>query len=68
MRFDENTVELSKGPLTYHIGGEGPAVIYLHAASGFRKSEAFLALSENYRLYAPVEPGYDGTPVLDGVA
>ena len=68
MSFQENTVELSSGPLAYHVAGDGPPVIHMHAASGFRATAALAALAQSFRIYAPVTPGFDGTATHDGVA
>ena len=67
MSFQEHSVELSSGPLTYHVAGEGPSVIHMHAASGFRETAALAALARSFRIFAPVAPGFDGTPTHDGV-
>ena len=68
MAFQEHTVELSSGPLAYHTAGDGPPVIHMHAASGFRETAALTALARSFRVYAPVTPGFDGTGTHDGVA
>ena len=68
MSFQENTVALSSGPLAYHVAGDGPPVIHMHAASGFRATAALEALAQSFRIYAPVTPGFDGTATHDGVA
>ena len=68
MSFQENTVALSSGELAYHVAGDGPPVIHMHAASGFRATAALEALARSFRIYAPVTPGFDGTATHDGVA
>ena len=68
MSLQEETVALSSGPLAYHVGGDGPPVIHMHAASGFRATAALEALARSFRIYAPVAPGFDGTPTHDDVA
>ena len=68
MSFEENSVALTSGPLTYHVAGDGPPVIHMHAASGFRATAALEALARSFRIYAPVTPGFDGTATHDGVA
>ncbi len=68
MPFEEHSVALSSGPLTYHVAGDGPPVIHMHAASGFRETDALRALARSFRIYAPVTPGFDGTATHDGVA
>ena len=68
MTFEEHCVDLSGGPMAYHVAGEGPPVIHMHAASGFRATAALEALAQSFRIYAPVTPGFDGTATHDGVA
>lgn len=67
MRFETSTVDLSSGAITYHTAGEGRPVLYLHAAGGFRLTRPLEQLAEGFRVYAPVTPGFDGTPAHDGV-
>jgi pimeloyl-ACP methyl ester carboxylesterase len=66
--FQENTIELATGTLTYHVAGAGAPVIHMHAASGFRETAPLAGLAEKFRVYAPVVPGFDGTKVHDDVA
>lgn len=68
MRFQEHSLELSGGRLSYHAAGEGPPVIHMHGASGFRETDALAALAESFKVYAPVAPGFDGTPIHHDVA
>ncbi len=68
MTFEEHSVDLSSGPLAYHVAGDGPPVIHMHAASGFRATAALKALARSFRIFAPVTPGFDGTATHDGVA
>lgn len=68
MPFREHCVDLSGGPLVYHVAGDGPPVIYMHAASGFRETPALAALAQSFRIYAPVAPGFDDGPIHDDVA
>lgn len=68
MSFQQNTIEISSGTLTYHVAGDGRPVIHMHAASGVRETEPLVALARNFRVYAPVVPGFDGTPAHDDVA
>lgn len=67
MTFQEQSVELAGGTVSYHVAGEGRPVLYLHPAGGFRASAPLESLAENFRVYAPVTPGFDGTPFIDGV-
>lgn len=68
MLYRKHTIELSSGPLDYHAAGDGPPVIHMHSASGFRETAALQALARSFRILAPVVPGFDGTPTHDGVA
>jgi len=67
MEFTEKTAKLSTGPLTYRVGGQGPALVYLHSAGGPRLSDPMQELAKSYKIYAPTFPGFDGTPTHDGV-
>jgi pimeloyl-ACP methyl ester carboxylesterase len=68
MEFAEHTVSLPAGTVIYHVAGEGDPVICLHGGGGFRPTRSLAAVAEKFRVYAPVTPGFDSTPVLDGVA
>ncbi|NQU69310.1 MAG: alpha/beta hydrolase [Rhodospirillales bacterium] len=68
MEFTEHAASLSSGDVTYHAAGEGDPVLYLHGGGGFRPTAALTALAEKFRVYAPVAPGFDGTPTHDGIA
>ncbi|WP_105439800.1 alpha/beta fold hydrolase [Neorhizobium sp. T25_13] len=61
MSFVLKTIELSRGRLTYHVGGTGQPVVYLHAAGGVMLTEPLKALTGNHTVYAPICPGFDGT-------
>jgi pimeloyl-ACP methyl ester carboxylesterase len=54
--------------VTYHVAGDGDPVLCLHGGGGFRPTAALAALAKNFRVYAPVIPGFDDTPALDGIA
>jgi pimeloyl-ACP methyl ester carboxylesterase len=47
--------------LSYFVGGSGPDLLSLHPASGFRASEPLERLASNFRVWAPIVPGFDGT-------
>lgn len=68
MEFAEHDVSLSAGTVTYHVAGDGDPVLCLHGGGGFRSTAGLAALAERFRIYAPVTPGFDGTPTLEGVA
>jgi len=68
MKLEQHTVALSSGTVTYHMAGEGKPVLYLHGGGGFRFTGTLRALAKVFRVYAPVTPGFDGTPILHDVA
>lgn len=59
---------LEAGSVRCFMAGQGPAMLYLHPAAGFRPSPAVERLCRSFRVIAPVTPGFDGTPLLPGVA
>lgn len=59
---------LSAGTVQYHTAGNGPPLLYLHAAAGFRLSRPIERLCARFRVVAPVVPGFDGTELLPGIA
>ena len=69
--FERHVATLSKGPLTYYRAGQGTGVgadiLYFHAAAGLHIGSLPRRLAENFRVWIPVAPGYEGTPILDGV-
>ncbi len=65
--FQKLTADLSSGPVTYHVAGEGPPVLYLHSAGGIRFTYALDELSRDHRIHMMVAPGFDGTPTHEGV-
>lgn len=65
--FEKCTVSLSSGPVTYHVAGNGPPVLYFHSAGGIRYTYALDELAKDFRIYMFVAPGFDGTPPHDGV-
>ncbi|MDH3235210.1 MAG: alpha/beta hydrolase [Alphaproteobacteria bacterium] len=67
MEFQTKSVDLSRGAVQYHTAGEGPALLYLHPAAGFRPSGPIEQLASHFRLIAPIVPGFDGTDRLPGV-
>ena len=66
--FQRLTADLSSGPVTYHVAGEGPPVLYLHSAGGVRFTYALDELSRDHRIHAMVAPGFDGTPAHEELA
>jgi len=65
--FKKRSIKLSSGPVTYHVAGEGPPVLYFHSAGGIRYTYALDALSKDYQIYMMVAPGFDETPAHDRV-
>ena len=50
------------------IGGKGPRLLYLHGAGGAGQwTEAHQRLAGSFTVYAPVHPGFGGTPLPDWV-
>ncbi len=67
MDFATKTAATSAGEITYHSAGDGPPLLYLHPAAGFRLSGPIERLTNAFRVIAPVVPGFDGTPMLDDI-
>ena len=67
MTYDKKTAELASGSIDYFVAGDGPPVLYLHSAGGVRMTAALDALAGDFRVHVPIQPGFDGTPTLDGV-
>ena len=65
--FTTTQLKLKSGTLPCHVAGQGRPVLCLHSAGGVRLSPAFERLSETFRLYVPVMPGFDGTAPIEGV-
>lgn len=68
MLFARQTAKLPSGDLPYWVAGDGPPVLYLHAAGGARQSAGLELLSRDHRVYMPIIPGFDDTPLLDDIA
>jgi len=67
MAFAMKDVTLRGIPVRYHVSGEGPPVLYCHSGGGFIASQALDRLAGSFRIYAPVVPGFDGTPMADAL-
>lgn len=67
MEFSARTVGLSVGEVNYRTAGDGPPLLYLHPAAGFRVTGPIERLATAFRVIAPVAPGFDGTPTIDGL-
>jgi pimeloyl-ACP methyl ester carboxylesterase len=66
--FIETGLQLSTGAVPVWSGGTGRPVLYLHSAAGLHLGRALTAMAESFRIVAPVFPGFDGTPLHEGVA
>ena len=63
--FEKKSMKLPSGPITYHIAGDGPPILYLHSAGGIRFTHALDALSEKFRICMMVSPGYSYSKAPD---
>jgi pimeloyl-ACP methyl ester carboxylesterase len=53
------TVQTRHVPVRYFEGGNGPDLVFLHAAGGITADDPFLAaLAKTHHVYAPLVPGY----------
>ena len=64
MAFENRTARIPSGELPYRVAGDGPPVLYLHSAGGPRATAGLELLARERRLYLPVIPGFDDTPLL----
>jgi pimeloyl-ACP methyl ester carboxylesterase len=65
--FARDIAHLTKGPLTFYAAGEGPDVLCLHPAAGLEIRSVAHRLARSHRVWLPIVPGYDKTPLLPGV-
>ncbi len=68
MDFQLAEAQLSTGPLSYRVAGEGRPLVHFHSSGGSRISAPVQSLAQNHRIYLPIVPGFDGTPLPDGEA
>ena len=68
LSFQPGRANLPAGSVDYACAGEGPPLFYLHPAAGFRVTPPVERLARRFRVIAPVVPGFDGTPLLNGIA
>ena len=64
------TQTVQVGPITtkYLKKGEGHPLLYLHGAFGYKGWSEFLdKLSENFMVYAPTHPGFEGDSGIDHI-
>ncbi len=53
------TVQTRDVPVRYFMGGQGPALVFLHGAGGVTADDPLLAeLAKTHTVYAPLVPGY----------
>src|SRR5262245_47146431 len=64
----EQRIHLKSGEVTYFRAGSGRPLLYLHPAGGVRRSKVLEGLAKAFSLYVPVIPGFEGTPLHDGIA
>ncbi len=65
--FTRKTARLSAGTMDYFVAGEGPDVICLHGAAGAEIRSVALKLRQKFRVWLPIVPGYESTPLVEGV-
>ena len=62
------TVDLAGISLDFWEGGEGPPLLFLHGAGGFRADHAFLGLlGKQRRIVAPSHPGFGLSSLPDWI-
>ena len=67
MAFIKTELKLGSGNLPCYVGGTGEPVLFFHTAGGARISPALETLSQSFKFYDPILPGFDGTPRRDNV-
>jgi len=67
MSFEQKETSLASGPVTYWTAGEGRPLLYLHSAGAVQITKPLEELAKNHRIFMPVFPGFDGTPVHESV-
>lgn len=67
MVFEQKAARLPSGEVSYAVGGDGPPVLYFHSAGGVRLTRGLELLAAGFRIYVPVIPGFDDTPLIDSV-
>jgi len=65
--FTRGTARLAAGSISYRVAGAGPDVLWLHGAASAGIRGVALRMQERFRVWAPILPGYDGTPFVPGV-
>jgi pimeloyl-ACP methyl ester carboxylesterase len=53
-------IDVHRSKIKVYEGGDGPPLLFLHGAGGIFPNDPFLArLSQRFRVYAPLLPGYE---------
>lgn len=66
--FELRSIDVRGYAVPVQVGGSGPPLILLHGAGGAGLVGPFeQALARDFRVYAPVHPGFGGTPLADWV-
>ena len=66
-KFERREIDLPTGLMTYFVGGDGPPYFHMHGAGGLRVSRALQDLTDTYRVYMPLVPGFDDMPFHEEV-
>lgn len=67
MERREHTIRLASGALRYAVQGRGRPLLYLHPLGGLRWTRVLDRLAQTHTVYAPLMPGFDGSPTHAGV-
>lgn len=71
MTFELKQTTFLGAPVSYHVGGSGKPVLYLHSAGGVMLTQPLQDLTQSHQVFALVSPGFDGTepnPQLSSIA
>lgn len=66
-KFERRKIDLPTGPVTYFVGGDGGPYLHMHGAGGLRVSRALQELTDTFRVYMPIIPGFDDMPFHEEV-
>lgn len=66
MEFQLQQAQLSSGPISYRVAGEGRPLVHFHSSGGTRTSRMLQKLAQNHMVYLPIVPGFEGTPLPAG--
>jgi pimeloyl-ACP methyl ester carboxylesterase len=65
--FQSHSINLKGGSVKYLVGGQGPALLYLHSGGGVSPNAVHESYAKSFTVYMPTTPGFDGTPTIDGI-